>query len=211
MPDIFDFAAPLAILGGAFISSNAAGKAADVQANAANQAAQAQLNMYNTSRADLAPFRDVGSNALYQLAALGNVEYAGAPGTMEDRAATGLSRFKTSPGYQFRLSEGLKALDRSASSRGRLMSGSTIKGAEEYGQGLASQEYDRYYNRISNLAGVGQTATSDTGQLGRSAANSIGNAYQTAGAARASGYGATANAMTSGVMNNLAYLYGRQS
>jgi hypothetical protein len=55
--------------------------------------------------------------------------------------------FEGSPGYQFRLGEGLKALERSAASRGTLLTGGTLKGLERYGQNLASQEYANEYAR----------------------------------------------------------------
>ena len=47
--------------------------------------------------------------------------------------------FQADPGYAFRLSEGMKALDRTAASRGGLLSGATLKGAQRYGSDLASQ------------------------------------------------------------------------
>ncbi|KKN77951.1 hypothetical protein LCGC14_0355160 [marine sediment metagenome] len=198
----------LASLGGAWITSSAAGKAADVQAQAAGQAAGTSQAMYEQGREDIGPWRDVGANALYQMAALQGTEYEGAPGTMGERYGTAMSRFKTSPGYEFRLSEGLKALDRSAASRGRLMSGATIKGAQEYGQGVASQEYGQYYNRLASMAGLGQTSAAQGAAAGSAAAGQIGGAQMYAGAARASGYGAQANAW-SNAGNQLAYLYGR--
>ena len=46
----------------------------------------------------------------------------------------GASDFQTDPGYNFRLSEGLKALDRQAAARGGMMSGAALKAAGRYGQ-----------------------------------------------------------------------------
>lgn len=51
------------------------------------------------------------------------------------------------PSYQFRLEQGLNALDRSAASRGKLFSGQQIKQAQDYGQQSASQEYSNAFNR----------------------------------------------------------------
>ena len=51
------------------------------------------------------------------------------------------------PGYAFRVSEGMKALQGTQAARGGLLSGGAIKGALKYGQGLASQEYGAAYNR----------------------------------------------------------------
>ena len=48
------------------------------------------------------------------------------------------SAFFQSPGYQFRQDEGIRAIDRSASARGQLMSGGTLRELQRYGQGLAA-------------------------------------------------------------------------
>lgn len=50
-------------------------------------------------------------------------------------------------GYQFRLQEGLKALQASRAAKGGLLSGGALRGAQQYAQGLASQEYGNAYNR----------------------------------------------------------------
>jgi hypothetical protein len=118
------------------------------------------------------------------------------------------SDFQTDPGYAFRLSEGQKALDRSAAARGGLYSGATLKANDQYNQNFASNEYQDAYNRyqnnrttkynfLSNAAGGGQIAANQLGQVGAQYANNIGQAYQTgygnAANARASGYTAAAN------------------
>ena len=53
----------------------------------------------------------------------------------------GADQFQQDPGYAFRQAEGMKALERSASARGNLLSGATMKGIQRFGQDLASQEY----------------------------------------------------------------------
>ena len=60
----------------------------------------------------------------------------------------GAADFQTDPGYNFRLSEGLKALDRQAAARGGMMSGAALKAAGRYGQDVASQEYGNAFNRF---------------------------------------------------------------
>ena len=47
------------------------------------------------------------------------------------------------PGYQFRLAEGLRALEGSAAPRGTLRSGATLQALMDYGQDAASQEYEK--------------------------------------------------------------------
>jgi len=51
------------------------------------------------------------------------------------------------PGYQFRLQQGMKALNQQGAAAGQMFSGGQMKAGQQYGQGLASQEYDAAYNR----------------------------------------------------------------
>jgi len=60
---------------------------------------------------------------------------------------TGQELLEEDPGYQFRLDEGRKAMERSAAARGTLRSGATLKGLIDYGQNTASDEYQKAYNR----------------------------------------------------------------
>ncbi len=116
------------------------------------------------------------------------------------------SAFFQSPGYQFRQDEGIRAIDRSASARGQLMSGGTLRELQRYGQGLASSEFGNYANRLASLAGIGQTANqqgsqagaSAGGQVGQSMAN-IGQSVMAGGTAQAAGIVDSSNAMTRGI------------
>lgn len=117
-----------------------------------------------------------------------------------------MADYQADPGYAFRQSEGMKALERSAAARGNLLSGSALKGIQRFGQDLASQEYQNAFNRyqinranqlnpLQSLMGSGQSATNlltgAAGQMGQNEAAGITNA----GAARASGYVGVANAL----------------
>jgi hypothetical protein len=114
------------------------------------------------------------------------------------------------PGYQFRLSEGMKGLERSSAARGGLLSGGTLKGIQRYGQDMASQEFTNAFNRyqtertgtlnpFQSLAGMGQTSTNAINNMGMNYANQAGEAYMGAGNARASGYVGQANALNQGI------------
>jgi hypothetical protein len=103
------------------------------------------------------------------------------------------SRFINSPDYKYGLDEMTKNMDRSAAARGRLYSGGY---GEDFGkamQGYATTNYNNYYNRLSSLAGVGQTAAQNLGGLGANYANNAGQNMIAAGNARASGYANQAN------------------
>jgi hypothetical protein len=121
------------------------------------------------------------------------------------------------PGYQFRLAEGMKGLERSAAARGGLLSGSTLKGIQRYGQDMASQEYTNAFNRyqaertgtlnpFQAMAGQGQSTANTLSNLGMNYAGQAGEAYQGAANARASGYVGQANAI-GGTIGNLSNMY----
>jgi hypothetical protein len=128
----------------------------------------------------------------------------------------GMSDFRADPGYQFRLSEGLKALDRQAAARGGLISGAALKAAQGYGQEQASQEYTNAFNRyqtnranqlnpLQSLMGAGQSAVNQVGQAGQTYANNAGELGMQGSAARASGYLGTANSINQGIGSYLNY------
>ena len=96
--------------------------------------------------------------------------------------------FMTDPGYQFRFEEGQRAIDRSASAGGHSLSGGAVKKAIRYGQGMASGEYTNVYNRISNIAQLGQVGNQTSGNAALIAGGRMGNAASAG--ANASAYGA---------------------
>jgi hypothetical protein len=114
--------------------------------------------------------------------------------------------FFTSPGYQFRMDQGLQAIDRGAAARGILGSGATVKAEQRYGEGLAASEYDSYTARLAQLAGLGQSATAGTAAAGANASNNISQALINSGNAQASSYTNTASSINSG-LNNIMSAY----
>jgi hypothetical protein len=137
---------------------------------------------------------------------------------------TATSRWRTSsedPGYQFRMDQGEQALERSAAARGGLTSGGTGMALERYGQDYASGEYSNAYNRFNNdrttrfnrlasIAGVGQTAATQTANMGTQVAGQVGENQIGAGNARAAGYMAGGNAISGGANNIGNYFMMRQ-
>jgi len=200
-----------AVTAGASIASgNAASKAVQ---KGADQSVAEQRRQYDQARADQAPFRDTGVLANDKLASLYGVQRAGGTYTPPAANADGTPTyggFETSPGYQFRFDQGMRAVERGAAARGLLRSGAAVKATQRFGEGLASSEYENFANRLASLAGVGQTATNATQAAGANAANNISDAYMKAGNARASAYLNTGNAI-SGAATDLAstYMYGK--
>lgn len=196
-------------IGSGYDQSQAAKQAAATQAGAAANAADVQRQMFERQVELQEPWRKAGVNALTRLQT--GLAKGGEFGTPFSQ-----TQFTVDPGYAFRMSEGMKALDRSAASRGNLLSGATLKGAQRYGQDLASQEYqnafNRYYrereamlNPLQSLAGVGQTtAQSQAGAAGQYGTN-LGNLMTSAGAAQAAGQVGSANALASGLGQGINY------
>jgi len=122
----------------------------------------------------------------------------------------GMQDFEQDPGYSFRMSEGLKALDRQAAARGGLISGGALKASQRYGQDLASQEYMNAFNRyqtnranqlqpLESLMGRSQTAAQLLGTAGQNYASGAGQALQNVGMAKGSAYVGGANALLNAI------------
>jgi hypothetical protein len=135
----------------------------------------------------------------------------------------GIADFQADPGYEFRLQQGQKALERSASAGGRLLGGGTLKALTRYGQDMGSQEYgrafDRFnlnrntrFNQLAAVAGIGQTANGQLAQLGQQNAltqgNNIMGAATAAGNATMAGAAGWNTALNNGVNNWLTYKKG---
>lgn len=163
-------------IGGALISSNAAGNAADAQSQAAQNAAQLQYKasqdaldfqkqQYQTTQQNEAPWLQSGTAGLANLNyLLGN----GAANTLAMQATVnpGLGAAgslltpysgtftapdalteQNDPGYQARLKLGTDTLQHSAAARGSVLTGGTAKALDQYAQDYASNEYGNVYNR----------------------------------------------------------------
>lgn len=197
----------VASIGGGLVASSGAKKAASAQERAAQEAQAAQERMFQRQIEFQEPFRQAGLTAqqqIMQLLGIGGDQTAAGYGSLAKPFGT--EQFEADPGYAFRQAEGMKALERSAAARGGLLSGATMKGIQRFGQDLASQEYQNAFNRyqveraarlnpLQSLMGSGQSAvntlTGAAGQAGQAQAQNLMNA----GAARASGYVGSANAL----------------
>lgn len=118
--------------------------------------------------------------------------------------------FRETPGYQFRVAEGQKGVLNNLSALGMKNSGRALKSLEAFSQGLASEEYGGWLNRIAGVAGMGQTQTNTNNAQMQNAGQNIGATMQDAGAARASGYMGAANAWQGG-FNQLGNALGQMS
>lgn len=193
-----------ALLGGV-ASAIGASSAASKQQKAAQQATNAQMAMYNTTRNDLSPYQSFGKDGMNQLTSMAG--YLNTPFQMTQQ------QLEKTPGYQFNLSQGLKAVNNEMGARGLLNSGAVMKGAANYATGLADSTYmDQFnmdqsqktniYNRLMGQTQLGENAAAQTGAYGTQTANQVGQNMIGAGNAAAAGTMGVANGI-GGIGNNL--------
>ena len=187
-----------ASLFGANKQAKAAKKAAKEQAKAAQAAIAAQERALERQIGLQEPFRQFGQNALANY------------GQAAAYTPFSMAQFQEDPGYKFRMSEGLKALERSAAARGLLQSGGTLKDITRFGQDAASQEYQNAFERylrerdaklrpMEYQIGIGQNAASGQGANIGSTANNVSELTQAKGNVTAAGIMGQANAFNAGL------------
>jgi hypothetical protein len=164
-----------ATVAGGLLQSNSANKAVDAQQAATDAAIAEQRRQYDLTRADYAPYREAGTNALTQLQTGINTPTTAAD-VMQD------------PGYQFGLDQGQQAIDRKIAASGGRVSGASIKAASQYGTNYATTGYgaadsrrNERLNRLAALAGIGQTATAGTNALNQNSTNNTSNLVSSQG------------------------------
>ena len=181
------------LIGGS-MQSDAVSQASSTQAqSSANQVAE-NSRQYDQNRADSAPYRSAGVNAL------GTLQGAiGQPTTAAD--------VMSDPGYQFGLQQGQQAIDRQSAANGGRDSGAALKSAAAYatnyataGYGAAYQRREDRLNRLSALANIGQTATAGSAATGAASSNALtsilnsqGNSSAAAQLSQGNIWGNTAN------------------
>jgi hypothetical protein len=205
-------------------------------AKAAEKAAELQHEQYLQTRADLLPYNTAGQSVLGDLTTLAKSGPYGGGTNYLAMAEANLpmnmtqEQLEKTPGYQFNLSQGLKATQSAAAARGLGVSGAALKGAATYATGLADSTYQNQfanaqqrfsdilnlntgqqanltnqYNRLAGVATLGENAAAQTGVAGTAAANAAGNYTTQAGLANAAGFTGASNALTGGINNYLAY------
>jgi hypothetical protein len=111
------------------------------------------------------------------------------------------------PGFRFRLSEGLKAIQRSAAAKGTLLTGGTMKDLAAWSQNTASNEYGKVYDRAKGEYDTAYTtfANNQTNQFNRlSDMSTRGQNAATNQAGTANTYGANLANLTTGAANSIA-------
>lgn len=179
-----------ATIAGGVMGKNSAKKATQAQTQSLDRALALQDSQFQQSRQDLMPWLQTGGQAIGDLYAMTQPGYD----------------HTTSPGYQFRLGEGLRGVENSAAARGLLQSGGTLKGIDRFSQDYAASDYGDQFNRLASIAAGGQQTGSTLGSLGAGYANAGSNILGQIGQARASGY-AGQNQAVQGTLGNLFSLF----
>lgn len=97
---------------------------------------------FGIARQALNPFMMAGRNALARL---------GDPEAMVQAA-------QKHPAFQFQMGQGIKAIGRSGAARGFRNSGNIMHSLQEFGQGLASDFFNKEFSRQFDLARLGQSS-----------------------------------------------------
>jgi hypothetical protein len=209
MPDPIT-AAVSAVKGGSSIlkaknSKKAAKRAAETAAAGQEKALALQKEMFDRQVALQEPFRQAGVSStaelMRQMGLGGDAASQGYGNMLRDFT---MSDYQADPGYAFRMSEGLKGLDRQAAARGGLISGAALKAASDFSGKQASAEYQNAYDRYNKNRQMRYGFLGGQQELGANAVNALGGAarnYATQGGqnitsaadARASQYGPIAN------------------
>lgn len=169
-----------------FSANKQAGAAKDAAAAANEQQDKAlalQTRMYEEGVARQQPYANIGMEFTNKLADM--------------QRGGGANMLNMDPGYNFRLGEGMKALERNAAARGGLISGGALKAATRYGQDYASNEFGNAYNRVAGLASLGPSSAGVMNNLGSNYSTNAGNTMGTIGANTGNALLTATNARTS--------------
>ena len=190
-----------ASVGGSVVQASAASKATKAQKDAANQQIALQREIYQDTSEKFKPFLEGGTNAFQAM--MSEMGLADAP--------AGWGGYTASPGYASQFKGGMDALQSSAAARGGLMSGATMKAAQQFGNDLTAQDYGTFYNRLAGVAGMGQSAAGNQAAAAANYGQNAGNALASIGNASAAGAVAQGNAWANGLNNitgTLGYMQG---
>lgn len=207
---------------GAGASIYGANKAADAQTAAANSSIAAQQQQFAQSKAALQPFIDFGQGQTGNAAAFSNTsdpnsvlsKLLALTGGGSGGTAGMTDALANTPGYQFALEQGNKAVTSGLAARGLAGPGGAFaKGSANYAEGLAGTTWQSVVNALQNAYSSGSGSLQNMVNTGAGAAGSLaGNSTATgqgisnsligAGNAQAGAAIGTANAI-GGVGNSL--------
>jgi len=213
-----------ALLGGALLGAYGSSQQAGAATSAANQqyqatqdAARQQREMFDILNKQQEPYRQAGYGALSQISTM-LPDFTKMPEAYRDFTAADL-KTNLAPNYQFMLGQGLGATRQglNVGGGGSNVERGGIKFAEDYASNAYQNALQNYmsqkaqgfnqqqtglgnvYNRLAGIAGIGQTATQQTANLGAGTAANIGQLGVGGASAIGAGQIGSANAMAGGL------------
>jgi len=190
--------------------ASAATSAADLQAQAAKKAADQQMQMFTTLNEQQKPYREAGYSALGKIGEM-------LPQFTKTFTAADLNA-NLAPNYEFMRQQGLGATAQAANvaSPGSNVDLAKTIFAEKYAQSGYQDALNNYrnqqtdiFNRLSGIAGIGQTAQGSAQALGSQTAANLGQLGIGGASALGAGQINAANAMSgaAGNIGNAGFLY----
>lgn len=157
-------------LAGQLFSASSQASAQDKALAAQTASTDKQLalskEIFESNKAGAQPWVDAGKEALTTLTGkIKSGEF--------DMSKYGMDDLVQDPGYQFRLEQGSRALDRTASARGNFLSGDQLKGLTDYNQESASQEFGNAFDRTMRAKQLDYNTLNDQSQQGLGAQNAL--------------------------------------
>lgn len=171
----------IAAIGGiasAVIGSRSAKKAAATQAAAMDRATEASQQGFRYLRDN--PLNQqaqaYGGQAMgMRNALLGIGDGSGGGGFDQQAAQDAFQNYQQSTGYQFRLNEGMGAINQNSAAGGLLNSGATAKALMQYGQNISSAEFGNYLNYLGGTEQTGLEAAANVASQGQSSGTATAN------------------------------------
>jgi hypothetical protein len=121
--------------------------------------------MYDMARGDQQPYLQAGADA---------------QGRQNAFLAGDMSGFENDAAYKFNVGQMQQGLERGAAARGRLFSGGTSADLAGLMSGLAANQANSYWDRLSGLTGAGQNTAGNLGSMGASMASGNANSINAA-------------------------------
>lgn len=186
-------------------------KAAGVASRAASNASTVEQQKLDDTTDNFNPYLQTGVQANNALSS--RLNELTAPITMNE------ATLQNTPGYQFNLAQGEKAVQNAASARGLGTSGAALKGAAQYATGLADSTYQNQfnnaninntnaYNRLMGVSNSGQTAANNLGVFTTGVGQSQGGNNIASGSGEIAGISAAGGAIGNAISNAGGTYYG---
>ena len=167
----------------------------------ASQARDALAAGQQTATNQLSPWTTASQPALTQQSDLLGLN--GQPA-----ADAAMATYQQSPGYQWQLGQGVRAVNASAAANEMTRSGATMKALDTFGQGLANTDFGSYWNRLQQLSQGGLSAAGGIANAATGTATNISGVDTGQASMDASIYGNMAKGVSTGanqLMSNTAF------